>query len=171
MKISWLARKKECLRNQALKSVVLVGLALSGPAHSGSLGAADHVMFGVNARSPDYTKTSFKVHVGHRALMGTDRSVASFVDGRFKIITEPSWIEELRREGRIKQDATVDESGITPDQVISFDYSFDGNAVNYTVLYRDATGKVEMATWNILWAPNEAKSFWHAFLKWMSKSN
>lgn len=73
-----------------LKSVVLAGRALAEPAYSGSLGAADHVMFGVNARSPDYTKTSFKVHVGHRALAGTNRSTASFVDGRFKIVTEPS---------------------------------------------------------------------------------
>ena len=55
---------------------------LLAPAQAGNLGAADEVMFGVDAKTPDYSQTSFKVHVGHMAGRGTDRSVASFSDGQ-----------------------------------------------------------------------------------------
>ena len=54
--------------------LVLLPLLLA-TAQAGNLGAADEVMFGVDAKTPDYSQTSFKVHVGHMAGRGTDKSM------------------------------------------------------------------------------------------------
>ena len=147
--------------------LVLLPLLLA-PAQAGNLGAADEVMFGVDAKTPDYSQTSFKVHVGHMAGRGTDRSVASFSDGQFRIVTDPEWVNKLRKKGRIDPDAELDESGITPSQVISFDYHLQSPNVVYSLLYRDSEGRVQLATWNFLWAESKVKAFKRAFLDWMS---
>ena len=141
---------------------------LLAPAQAGNLGAADEVMFGVDAKTPDYSQTSFKVHVGHMAGRGTDRSVASFSDGQFRIVTDPEWVNKRRKKGRIDPDAELDESGITPSQVISFDYHLQAPNVIYSLLYRDSEGRVQLATWNFLWAESKVKAFKSAFLDWMS---
>lgn len=145
-------------------------LLAAAPVNAGNLGAADQVMFGVDAKNPDYTQTSFNVHVGHMAGMGTDKSVASFSEGRFRIVTQPSWSDKLRAKGRIDKDAVLDETGITPSQVISFDYHVQAPNIVYTLLYRDSSGKVQLASWNFLWAEDQVKAFKHAFLSWMSSA-
>ena len=157
------------LHDGGMKRFLLL-LLLIAPAHAGNLGAADQVMFGVDAKTPDYTKTSFKVHVGHMAGRGTDKSVASFSEGRFRIVTEPKWVEKLRKKGRIDPDVDLDESGITPDQVISFDYHVQAPNIVYSLLYKDSDGQVQLASWNFLWAEDQVKAFKHAFLNWLSSS-
>ena len=147
---------------------LLLLLLLMAPAQAGNLGAADEVMFGVDAKTPDYSQTSFKVHVGHIAGRGTDKSVASFSEGQFRIVTDPEWVEKLRKKGRIDADAELDESGINPGQVISFDYHVQAPNIIYSLLYRDSDGEAQLATWNFLWAEGKAKAFKKAFLNWMS---
>ena len=38
---------------------LILALAFSAPALAGDLGASDHVMYGVNAKNPDFSKTTF----------------------------------------------------------------------------------------------------------------
>jgi hypothetical protein len=152
-----------------LTATAAAAVLLGGPAVAGNLGAADHVMYGVDAKSPDYTKTSFKVHVGIRLGRGTDKSVASFESGRFRIITEPSLVEHLKGKGRIDANARLDESGILPAQVISFNYHVQAPFIVYSLLYRDTEGAVQLATWSFLWAEDDAKAFNSVFRSWMSK--
>ena len=142
---------------------------LGGPAVAGNLGAADQVMYGVDAKSPDYTKTSFKVHVGVTVGRGTDKSVALFESGRFRIITEPSHVDLLKSKGRIDANARLDDSGILPTQVISFNYHVQAPVIVYSLLYRDTEGAVQLASWSFLWAEDDAKAFNSAFRSWMSK--
>ena len=144
-------------------------LLLMAPAQAGNLGAADQYMPGVDAKNPDYSQTSFKVHVG-RAGRGQDKSVASFVEGRFKIVTDPRHVEKHIQKGLIDPDVALDESGITPDQVVSFDYHVQPPNVVYSLFYRDSGGRFQLAAWNSLWAEDKVKAFKHAFLNWMSTS-
>ena len=134
------------------------------PAQAGYLDAADELMFGLIAKTTDYSQTSFIVHVGHMAGRGTDQSVASFFDGPFRIVTDPEWVNRPRKKGRIDSDVELDESGITPSQVISFDYHLQAPNIIYSLLYQDSEGRFQLATWNFLWAESKAK----AFLNWMS---
>jgi hypothetical protein len=138
------------------------------PSNAGNLGVADQVMIGVDAKNPDYSKKSFKVHPGPRTGMGTDTALAEFKDGFFTIKTDPVTIQKLKDKGRIDQDAQIDESGIRPEQVISFDYHMQAPNVVYTLLYRDTQGKPQLATWSFLWSEDNVKSFKHAFLEWYS---
>ena len=141
---------------------------LLAPAQAGNLGAADEVMFGVKAKSPDYSQTSFRVQVGYAGGPPRPKSVASFSDGLFRIVTPSNWVEKLKMEGRIDSEAELDESGITPDQVISFDYSIKSPDIIYSLLYRDSDGKIQLASWAFHWKEIKAKAFQHAFLNWMS---
>ena len=111
------------------------------PSNAGNLGVADQVMIGVDAKNPDYSKKSFKVHPGPSTGMGTDTALAEFKDGFFTIKTDPVTIQKLKDKGRIDPDAQIDESGIRPEQVISFDYHMQAPNVVYTLLYRDTQGK------------------------------
>lgn len=155
-----------------MKRLMIAGALViaAAPLKAGNLGAADQLLFGVDAKNPDYSQTSFKVHVGHMAGRGTDKSVASFSEGRFRIVTDPKWTESLRKKGRIDRDIELDESGITPNQVISFDYHVQAPNIVYSLLYRDSAGKVQLASWNFLWAEDQVKAFKQAFLNWMSSS-
>ncbi len=143
-------------------------LSQSNPLQAGNLGVADEVMIGVDAKSPDYSKNSFNVHPGPRTGMGTDTSLAEFKGGLFIIKTDPETIRKLKEKGRIDPNAQIDESGIRPEQVISFDYHMQAPNVVYSLLYRDSQGKPQLATWSFLWSEDEAKSFKHAFLEWYS---
>lgn len=151
--------------------LIALPLLLGAPLQAGNLGAADQVMFGVDAKSPDYSQASFKVHVGHMAGRGTDKSVASFSGNRFTIVTDPRWIKKLQKKGRIDSDIDLDETGITPDQVISFDYHVQSPNIVYSLLYKDSKGQIQLATWNFLWAESQVKAFKQAFLSWMSREN
>ena len=81
-------------------------------------------------------------------------------------------MEKLRKKGLIDADAEIDESGIRPDQVISFGYSWAIRNIIFTLLYRDSEGKVQMAAWNFRFlyfgSHEQAKAFLKAFLNWMS---
>ncbi|QNI94547.1 hypothetical protein SynA15127_01468 [Synechococcus sp. A15-127] len=124
-------------------------------------------MSGVNAKKPDYSQTSFTFSVGGGGW-GTDKSIGSFSEGKFRIVTDPEWVERLRKKGRIDADAELDESGITPSQVISFDYHIQTPNIIYSLLYRDSEGMIQLATWNFIWAEDKVKAFKKAFLNWMS---
>lgn len=138
------------------------------PALAGNLGVADQIMIGVDAKNPSYNKLSFKVHPGPYSGRGTDTSIASFSDGRFTIRTDERTIDRLRSTGRIDSDYKLNEDGILPSQVISFDYHMQSPLVVFTLFYRDNLGKPRLATWNFLWAENEVKAFKTVFLKWMA---
>ena len=86
----------------------------------------------------------------------------------FRIVTDPEWVNKLRKKGRIDSDVELDESGITPSQVISFEYHLQAPNIIYSLLYRDSVGQFQLATWNFLWAESKAKTFKKAFLNWMS---
>ena len=88
-----------------MKRLLLLLSLLMAPAQAGNLGTADEVMFGVDAKTTDYSQTSFMVHVGLMTGRGTDKSVASFSEGQFRIVTDPEWVETLRKKGRIDADA------------------------------------------------------------------
>lgn len=75
---------------------------------------------------------------------------------------------KLRKKVRIDPDAELDESGIMHGQVISSDYHVQAPNIIYALLYRDSEGKVQLATWNFLWAEEKSKAFKKAFLNWMS---
>ena len=141
------------------------------PSNAGNLGVADQVMIGVDAKNPDYSKKSFKVHPGPSTGRGTDTALAEFKDGLFTIKTDPVTIQNLKDKGRIDPDAQIDESGIRPEQVISFDYHMQAPNVVYTLLYRDTQGKPQLATWSFLWSEDNVKSFKHAFLEWYSAAS
>lgn len=155
--------------NDGMKRLLLlVSLLLTVPAQAGNLGAADEVMFGVDAKAPDYSQTSFKVQVGHMSGPNMPKSVASFSNGLFTIETPPKWVKKLQRKGRIDPDAEMDESGISSSQVISFDYHVQSPNIVYSLLYRDSEGDIQLASWSFLWAEDKAKAFKKAFLDWMT---
>lgn len=134
---------------------------------------------GPTKETPDYSQTSFKVQLIQMGAKDSPFSVASFTDGLFKIVTPPEWVEKLREKGYIDADAVLDESGVSPSQVISFDaHTNMGYHFFYSLLYRNSEGKVQLAKWQSPignWADrrrstrmSEAKAFLKAFLNWMS---
>jgi hypothetical protein len=145
-------------------------VSLGYPSKAGNLGVADQVMIGVDSKNPNYSKKSFKVHPGPRTGMGTDTALAEFKDGLFTIKTDPATIQNLKDKGRIDPNTQVDESGIRPEQVISFSYHIQSPNIVYTLLYRDTQGKPQLATWGFLWSEDDVKSFKHVFLEWYSAS-
>ena len=153
-----------------MKKLLLLIPLLIAPAQAGNLGAADVVMSGVDAKTPDYSQTSFKVRVSNLPAMASDKpeSVASFSEGVFRIVSHPRWVEKLRKKGRIDADEELDESGIKPGQVISFDYHVQSPYVVYSLLYRDSEGEVQLASWSFLWAEDKAKAFKKVFLNLMT---
>ena len=149
-------------------------LALPTAVNAGNLGAADLMLDGINATTLEKPKSRFDINVGKDTRSG----VAEFSNGRFIIKTDEKSIKKMRTEGNIPVDIKLDESGITPDQVISYSYhitrtnSFDGNIV-YTLFYVDSDGKRQLASWgfgrkqkNI---EDNAKNFNDAFLNWLNK--
>ena len=160
-----------------MKRLLLVLPLLIAPAQAGNLGAADQVLWNVHAKSPDYSQRSFKVHVGNNAgqsHLKSGKAVAAFSEDRFTITTDPDWIKKLKKQGYLKTEEKLDESGITPEQVISFSYFIEKfgcctNHVVFQILYRDSTGETQIASFNF--SPKfhrEAKAFNNIFLDWMS---
>ena len=82
----------------------------------------------------------------------------------------------MQKEGRIPFDIKLDESGITPEQVISYDYQITRDRalfnIVYTLFYADSNGDKQLASWGIgkfeKNSENMAKNFNDAFLKWVS---
>ena len=84
----------------------------------------------------------------------------------------------MRKEGNIPVDIELDESGILPNQVISYSYHItrtnpsDGNIV-YTLFYVDSDGQKQLASWGFgrqqKNREDEAKNFNDAFLNWLNK--
>ena len=78
----------------------------------------------------------------------------------------------MREEGNIPLDIELDESGITPDQVISYSY-YVASAVVFTLFYLDSEGQKQVASWGfgsqIKDLQNKGKNFHEAFLNWLNK--
>ena len=154
---------------------LLAALALPTAVNAGNLGAADLILNGINATSLEEPKNRFDVNVGKDTRSG----IAEFSNGRFIIKTDEKSIKKMRKEGNIPVDIELDESGITPDQVISYSYhitrtnAHDGNIV-YTLLYIDSDGQKQLASWGFGRQQHKnkednAKNFNDAFLNWLNQ--
>ena len=153
---------------------LLAALALPASVNAGNLGAADLMLDGVNATTLEEPKDQFKINVGKDTRSG----IAEFSNGRFIIKTDEKSIKKMRKEGNIPLDIELDESGILPNQVISYSYHItrtnpsDGNIV-YTLFYVDSDGQKQLASWGFgrqqKNREDEAKNFNDAFLNWLNK--
>ena len=82
----------------------------------------------------------------------------------------------MRKEGNIPVDIELDESGITPDQVISYSYYIkypvreDENIV-FTLFYKDSNGQKQLASCgfgHFQKKGDNAKNFHDSFLNWLN---
>lgn len=147
--------------------LLLLPLFLVAPVQAGNLGAADHVMYGVNAKDPDFSKTTFQVAIDVNTVRKfKPKSTLSFENGRLFLRSSAEAILGLRKRGHIVESEEINEAGITPDQIQSFNYS-TAFGVIYSVFYKDSAGQYELATW-LIDNENDAKAFKRAFLDWMS---
>ncbi len=151
---------------------LLLLLLLMAPAQAGDLGLADHVMYGIDSKNPDFTRTAFQTSVLYgsdgKGGRGIGKTSAVFEDGLFKVTTSPKWIEQIQsyRPGMFAPEATFDERGITPQQVVSFDWHVEKGIIIFSIFYRDLEGKAQLATMGF--NQNDSLAFKHAFLNWMS---
>ena len=151
---------------------VIFALAFSAPVLAGDLGLADHVMYGIDSKNPDFTRTAFQTSVLYgsdgKGGRGIGKTSAVFQDGLFKVTTSPKWIEQIQsyRPGMFAPEATFDERGITPQQVVSFDWHVEKGIIIFSIFYRDSDGKAQLATMGF--NQNDSLAFKHAFLNWMS---
>ena len=142
------------------------------PAQAGDLGLADHVMYGIDSKNPDFTRTTFQTSVLYgsdgKGGRGIGKTSAVFEDGLFKVMTNPKWIEQIQsyRPGMFAPEATFDERGITPQQVVSFDWHVEKGIIIFSIFYRDSEGKAQLATMGF--NQSDSLAFKHAFLTWMS---
>ena len=153
---------------------LLVALSSPTSVYAGNLGAADLMLDGVNATTLEEPRDQFKINVGKDTRSG----IAEFSNGRFIIKTDEKSIKKMRKEGNIPLDIELDESGILPNQVISYSYHItrtnpsDGNIV-YTLFYVDSDGQKQLASWGFgrqqKNREDEAKNFNDAFLNWLNK--
>ena len=146
---------------------LILALAFSAPALAGDLGASDHVMYGVNAISPDFSKTTFQVAIDVNTVRKfKPKSTLTFENGRLFVRSSPEAVLGLRKRGHISEKEEINELGITPAQVQSFSYN-TAFGVIFSVFYKDSRGQYELATW-LIDNENDAKAFKRAFLNWMS---
>ena len=96
---------------------LLAALALPTAVNAGNLGLADEILNGVNATKLEETKQIYDINVGQ--ING--KATAEFSNGKFIIKTDEKYIKKMQKEGRLPFDIKLDESGITPEQVISYD--------------------------------------------------
>ena len=147
---------------------LIAALALPTAVDAGNLGAADLMLYGVDAKKLENPKNRYVINVGKFRREG----IAEFSNGRFIIKTDEKSIKKMREEGNIPLDIELDESGITPDQVISYNYYID-DAVIFTLFYLDSEGKKQLASWGfgvgIKEHQNNAKNFNDAFLNWLNQ--
>ena len=147
-------------------------LALSTAVNAGNLGLADKILNGVNATKLEETKQIYDINVGQ--ING--KATAEFSNGKFIIKTDEKYIKKMQKEGRLPLDIKLDESGIAPQQVISYDYQITRDRalfnIVYTLFYIDSNGEKQLASWGIgkfeKNSENMAKNFNDAFLKWVS---
>ena len=147
---------------------LLAALALPNAVNAGNLGVADLILTGVDAKKLEKPRNSFVINVGKHNREG----IAEFSNGRFMIKTDERRINLLKKSGHLPVDIELDESGITPDQVISYNYYID-DAVIFTLFYLDSEGKKQLASWGfgvgIKEHQNNAKNFNDAFLNWLNQ--
>ena len=166
-----------------MKRLLLLLPLLLAPAHAGNLGLADHYMSGLReVKSIKTLPSSFEIHVGQFAIRNRpsfwrefreNKAVALFEDGLFKIVTDKDYVDLHIEKGLIRPDVELDESGIKPEQVLSFNYDVDYTITNATVatyylFYRDSKGQLQLATWKFIRADNKVDAFKRAFLNWIS---
>lgn len=151
-----------------------VFLLTAAPGVGGDLGLADHVLYGVDSKNPDFNRKSFQTSILYgsdgKGGRGVGKTVASFEDGLFKVTTSPEWVEQIQtyRPGMFAPNASFDENGISPEQVVSFDWHIEKGIIIFSVFYRDSEGKAQLAT--LGFNQNDSLGFKHAFLNWMSPS-
>lgn len=151
---------------------LLASISLYPAVNAGNLGLADKILNGVNATKLEETKQIYDINVGQ--ING--KATAEFSKGKFIIRTDEKYIKKMQKEGRLPFDIKLDESGITPQQVISYDYQITRDRalfnIVYTLFYIDSNGKKQLASWGIgkfeKNSENMAKNFNDAFLKWVS---
>lgn len=150
-----------------LKTLALIFLAL--PAFAGNLGAADSLMYGVREMAgPLEVKSKYSVHPGRFRTRNDDAAIAEFVNGLFWIRTSPEYVEWLKKRKFLPENFVSIEKGISPGQVLSFDYHASHPVIVFSVLYEDDSGALSQASWNFKWADQNARSFRHSFLKWLN---
>ena len=151
---------------------LLAALALPNVVNAGNLGLADKILNGINATKLEETKQFYDINVGQ--ING--KATAEFSNGKFIIKTDEKYIKKMKKEGRLPFEIKLDESGITPEQVISYDYQITRDRalfnIVYTLFYADSNGDKQLASWGIgkfeKNSENMAKNFNDAFLKWVS---
>ena len=151
---------------------LLAALALPTAVNTGNLGLADKILNGVNATKLEVTKQIYDINVGQ--ING--KATAEFSNGKFIIKTDEKYIKKMQKKGRLPVDIKLDESGITPEQVISYDYQITRDRalfnIVYTLFYVDTNGDKQLASWGIgkfeKNSENMAKNFNDSFLKWVS---
>ena len=82
----------------------------------------------------------------------------------------------MQKESRLPFDIKLDESGITPQQVISFDYQITTDRaflnIIFKLFYIDSNGEKQLANWGIgkfeKYSENMSKNFNDAFFKWVT---
>ena len=152
---------------------LLAALALPTAVNSGNLGLADKILNGVNANKLEETRKIYDINVGQ--ING--KATAEFSNGKFIIKTDERYIQKMQEEGRLPLDIELDESGIKPQQVISYDYQITRDRalfnIVYTLFYVDSNGEKQLASWGIgkfeKNSENMAKNFNDAFLNWLNK--
>ena len=148
---------------------LLAALALPTAVNAGNLGTADFILYGVDAKKHEKPKNRFEINVKNNRL-----GIAEFSNGRFIIKTDERTINLMKKSGHLPVDFELDESGITPDQVISYNYYIDNNVV-FTLFYVDSEGQKELASWAFQNRhgqsdfQNDAKNFNDAFLNWLNQ--
>ena len=151
---------------------LLAAIALPTAVNTGNLGLADKILNGVNATKLEVTKQIYDINVGQ--ING--KATAEFSNGKFIIKTDEKYIKKMQKEGRLPFDIKLNESGITPEQVISYDYQITRDRalfnIVYTLFYVDTNGDKQLASWGIgkfeKNSENMAKNFNDSFLKWVS---
>ena len=153
--------------------LLLLPLFLLAPADAGNLGAADHVFDSPHEYSTE-EGSSFRVHVLNSRRWTKPDATASFTEGKFLIKTEKKQIDKFTEKGFIPADSKLDESGILPEQVISFSHFThnSGLITTFQLLYRDSDGRIQLAQWTIHTERSNSEkilsAFRQAFLNWMS---
>lgn len=138
------------------------------PAQGGDLGLNDQKLAGIgNAmQRQQYNQTEFTDREGTKFVFTKERLTATLSDKRRK------WIEEkdVRKLGNINFEDALKEAYITPDQVISFDYSLQkGTGIYFTIFYNARDGGKSLASVQIP-DENTGKSFSNTFLLWVSNN-
>jgi len=133
------------------------------PAQGGDLGLYDQLLTGVRAKSQRFDQTEFD-NFGNKFIFTPNRLEIVLGDSHRK------WMEQKNERlfGNIDFDATLGQTYITPDQVISYDYHVQhGTGIPFKIFYRARNGDKSLAS-VIFRDENTAKSFHNTFLLWLN---